>query len=162
MAKKSVFSPHYSKRFKIDYYENGKEISVLNPANGQVISSYFIDTSISKIICLSTTHIAALSLLNSEEKIQAVANTNLIYNTSIRTKIAQEKIASIGLDYNPDIEKILRLKPQIVFTDAESAVGSGGLDKLKQAGIEVVISNDYKEQSPLARAEWIYYFAAFV
>lgn len=173
-----TFVPKYSKRFKIDYYENGKLIAVLNPADGKTLASYFLADSThnvqdfsqatfvqnpaNKIVCLSTTHIAALSLLKSESKIQAIANNYLIYNESVRKKVTNNTIADIGFDYNPDIEKIILLRPNLVFSDAETAVAANVLSKLPQAGIPIVISNDYKEQSPLARAEWIYYFAAFV
>lgn len=174
----NTFVPKYSKRFKIDYYENGKLISILNPSDGKTLTSYFLTDSavnvqrfpeaffvqnpVDKIVCLSTTHIAALSLLKSEPKIQAIANNYLIYNESVREKVANNRISDIGFDYNPDIEKIIRLHPNLVFSDAETPTTANALSKLPQARIPVVVSNDYKEQSPLARAEWIYYFAAFV
>lgn len=172
------FIPKYSKRFKIDYYENGKLVSVLNPSNGQVLANYFLADSghkgktfpdavfvqnpAGKIICLSTTHISALSLAGAEANIQAIANHYLIYNEKIRQKVAEKAIEDVGFDYNPDIEKIVRLRPDLVFSDAETPATANSVAKLPQAGIPIVISNDYKEESPLARAEWIYFFAAFV
>ncbi len=61
-----------------------------------------------------------------------------------------------------DIEQTLALKPDVLFT---FGMGLGQRDKdnkLEQTKIPVAISIDHLEESPLARAEWIKFFAAFV
>jgi iron complex transport system substrate-binding protein len=174
-----VIYPKYSKRFVMEYYNGFRTLSVLRPEDSSFITGYVVypkgkpvpkgferfiavDDQFGKMVCLSTTHVAAIRLLQQESKIAAVANASLIFDTVVQTLIQNQKIVSVGKDFNPEIEKIILLHPDIVFTDAENGSGIGVLGKIQEAKIPLVISNDYKEQSPLARAEWIKFFAFFL
>ncbi len=176
-VQKTIY-PKYSKRFVIRYYNGFKTLSVLRPEDSSLVTGYVIypkdkptpkgfeqfipiDARTAKVVCLSTTHVAAIRLLHQEGKIAALANAALVYDTVIQLLLAQQKIQSVGKDFNPEIEKIILLHPDIVFTDAENGSGIGVLGKIQEAKIPLVVSNDYKEQSPLARAEWIKFFAVF-
>jgi len=177
-VQKTIY-PKYSNRFVMEYYNGFKTLSVLRPEDSSLVTGYVIfpkgksvpkgfetfiaiNEQTAKVVCLSTTHVAAIRLLQQESKIAAVANASLIFDTVVQTLIQNQKISSVGKDFNPEIEKIILLHPNIVFTDAENGSGIGVLGKIQEAKIPLVISNDYKEQSPLARAEWIKFFAFFL
>lgn len=170
--------PVVSHSFRIDYYPSYKVITVFAPGqdrptryvmcNKDVLlpddlkEATRIDMPVSRVACLSTTHIGALELLDARHCIAVVANTDLICDSATRMMIGSGAIRSAGHDYQPDYETIAALKPQLLFSDGESGSSVQVTDKLKALGIKVVSSRDYFEQEPLARAEWIKFFAAFV
>jgi iron complex transport system substrate-binding protein len=93
--------------------------------------------------------------------VTAAANASLIYDSRVREMIRAGSILDIGKDYQPDYERILAAKPTVVFADGENASASQIYTKLKTLGLSVVSPRDYFEQDPLARAEWITFFAFF-
>lgn len=58
-------------------------------------------------------------------------------------------------------EKIVSLKPDIIFAYAIGKKDMPHIDKLRSLGIPVVYTAEYLEPHPLGRAEWIKFFAAF-
>ncbi|MEM4081959.1 MAG: ABC transporter substrate-binding protein [Pyrobaculum sp.] len=72
-------------------------------------------------------------------------------------------IKDVGVTQSPDYEKILALRPDVVFIyfypgpfGTEAVV-----ERLKALGLPVVVVNEFQEESPLGRFEWIKFFAAF-
>ena len=53
----------------------------------------------------------------------------------------------------PNIERIIALNPDVMIMSPFE--NSGGIGKLQQLNIPVVMAADYMEQSPLGRAEWM-------
>lgn len=73
----------------------------------------------------------------------------------------QQALPEVGSGANLDVEKILALRPEVlfayIFTDAEKQVFA----RLEKAGIKVVVLGEYMENHPLGRAEWHRYVAPF-
>lgn len=173
----SSYIPKYAQGFKIDYYSGFKVLSVLHkdsvtyqyiqyPLSKKRPVGFYnakaISDSIYSIINLSTSQIAAFEALGKLEILKGVANKNLIYSSSVKEKIQNGTIADIGFDYQPDLETIFRIKPQLVFSDGEYATQNANFDKLSKAGINIIYSQDYRELHPLARAEWLVFFSFFI
>lgn len=170
--------PLVSHSFKVEYYPNYKLIKVFAP-DGKVSAQYVlckkdvstlgylkdavrIETPVSRIACLSTTHIGALQLLDARQLIAVTANAEMICDSVVNTGIADGHIRNAGHDYQPDYEMIASVHPQVLFSDGENGSSSQINSKLKALHISVASSRDYFEQDPLARAEWIKFFAAFI
>jgi iron complex transport system substrate-binding protein len=103
-----------------------------------------------------------MALLDSRKHIVSAANKDLIYDAEVRQMIEAGKITDVGHDYQPDYEALVHSRPDILFTDGENTGSSQMIGKLKSLGIHIVASRDYFEQEPLARAEWIKFFGAFM
>jgi iron complex transport system substrate-binding protein len=56
----------------------------------------------------------------------------------------------------------MQLKPDAVFAFGVGSDINTQINKLKDLGIPVVLVGEYLEQSPLAKAEWIKFFGAFL
>jgi iron complex transport system substrate-binding protein len=166
----------YAKGFRVDYYGGFKVVSLLDK-NGKHKVRYVIypkhkscplsfendisiPDTINSVALLSTTQAAALKILGKESLITCMANTHLVFDTAINKLIQQNAIESLGFDYQPDFELIVKKKPDLVLSDAEYSTQSAVFTKLSQHEIKEIICQDYKEQSPLARAEWIKFFGA--
>lgn len=169
----------YAKGFSVDYYETFKVISVYSVDSSHTLQEQYvilppnkkapvgfekavlIPDSNMNAVCISTTHIAAMSELSLINKISGVTNAQLIYNKQVRDMVKAGKIADVGNDAGLNFERIVQLNPSIIMTYGGIEGGGMGISKLKSLGQHVILNNDYMEQNPLARAEWIKFTAAF-
>lgn len=72
------------------------------------------------------------------------------------TSDADKVIIDCGSSMQPDIERIIALKPEgLLISPFENSGGYGKLDKLH---IPIIETADYMETSPLGRAEWMKFY----
>jgi iron complex transport system substrate-binding protein len=171
--------PQYSHSFRVDYYKGYRVVKVYNDKDKKSVSSYLLyhDSSAippysddiikikypaTRVACMSTTHIGAMELMNARNLIAAASNKDFIYDSLVRAMIASGQIKDAGKDYQPDYEAIAQTQPDLLFSDGENSGASQMYAKMKALGINIVACRDYYEQEPLARAEWIKFFAAFI
>ncbi len=172
-------SIRYARGFRIDTAEGYVRADVLKPWQGKQLRQfrYLITPGKNKkdkthglhrfanypqrVICTSTTHIAFLEQLGELDKIVAVSGKTLINNAYILKKTGAGQIPDIGYDKNMDFEQIVRLHPDLVFLYGIGPEVTSTLSRLSSANIPAVIVGDYLESSPLGRAEWIKFMAAF-
>jgi len=174
--------PKYAKGFSIEYidgyktltihqaWKNGdgsfaKPIQYILLKKGQIapqnLSSFVqIQVPIQKIICLSTTHIPFVAMLGESEKIVGISGCKYISNPIIKNSIKLGKIQEVGQENGINLEIILNLQP-----DAVMAYSMGESDnsyqQLLRAGLKVALNSEYLEETPLGKAEWIKFVAAF-
>jgi len=67
----------------------------------------------------------------------------------------------VGSNWALDIEKVVELKPEIVFMYTGFSSMLRLMKKLEEAGLKVAVDNEWLENSYLARFEWIKFIAAF-
>lgn len=163
----------------IDYFKNYKVITVLNPwrdATEQfkyilvqcgtptppnVGNAQVIEVPIKTIVTMSTTqlpHLAELGLLDS-----LVGHDSFKYvNTpAVVERIKAGKLREIGSGAQVNVEQLLDLKPDLVMTYGVGNPENDAHPKLLEASLKVAINAEYMEDSPLSRAEWIKFTAAF-
>lgn len=120
----------------------------------------FIATPIQRAVCLSTTHIAMLADNGMHANIVGASNLQYIYNEDVQRLAQEGKIAEVGDGGSLNYEKLLSLKPDVVF-----AFALGNTDDLHERmaklGLPVVMISEYTESTPLGRAEWTRFIAAF-
>ncbi|MCW3124482.1 MAG: periplasmic binding protein, partial [Bacteroidetes bacterium] len=169
----------YSHSFRVEYYKDHKVVKVFANGNKQPISTYVlcrkdvnlpeelkeavrIESPVTRIVCLSTTHMGALKLLDARDLIAATANAYLIYDSAVNAMVKNGLIKDAGKDYQPSYEIIAQVKPQVLFSDGENSGSPQVNGKFRALKVSVASPRDYFEQDPLARAEWIKFFAAFI
>jgi len=170
----------YAKRFTIVYSHNITKVCLFGNKNNNDTTavfyiyktanklransknSFFIKSPCNKIAALSSIYSAMLCELNCINSIAAIDNIDYITNIQIIEKQKSNKIIELSKGSQIDLEKTITLSPDIIFS---FGMGEGEKDrnkKLDQTGIPIAIILDHLESSPLARAEWIKFFAAFV
>jgi len=172
-------SIRYARGFRIDTAAGYVRADVLKPWQGKQLRQfrYLVTAEGNKkdkmpgvlrirhypqrIICTSTTHIAFLEQLDELDKIVAISGKTLINNPYILKKTGKGEISDIGYDKNMDFEQIVRLHPDLVFLYGIGPEVTTTLSRLLSLNIPAVIVGDYLESSPLGRAEWIKFMAAF-
>jgi iron complex transport system substrate-binding protein len=176
----SDFPTKYANGFSISSTQNGYIVNVFNPWQGakDIVYRYALsnrDTSInlrdfnevipipvSRIVCLSTTHIAFIDYLNKTELIVGVSGANYISNPILRGKIDGGDVKDVGFEQALNFELLLNLKPDVVFSYGVGAEMAGYVQKFKDLGIPTVFIGDYLEENPLGKAEWLKLFGLFV
>ena len=74
----------------------------------------------------------------------------------VSTSDTDKVIIDCGSSMQPDIERIIALKPEgLLISPFENSGGYGKLDKLH---IPIIETADYMETSPLGRAEWMKFY----
>ncbi len=153
----TVYETWSGKNEQTDYIVSGendnKEISVSNET--------IIQTPIKKIVCMSTSHLPFISMLGESASIVAVSGGRYISDSLITAKIKKNEIVDIGFEASINYEVLLQINPDIVFTYGVNGENNQHIEKIKQAGITVVVVSDYMENHPLGKLEYLKFFGAF-
>jgi iron complex transport system substrate-binding protein len=136
-----------------------KDSSIRIPA---AKNRHIIKGSCKRIASLSSVYSSMLCELGEAGRIVAIENIDYYNNPAILEKYAKGELKELAKNPEMDIEQTIILKPDIVFTFGMGNPDKGPNEKVVRAGIPMVITVDHLEETPLARAEWIKFFAAFV
>jgi iron complex transport system substrate-binding protein len=124
--------------------------------------TYILPGTCKKIASLSSVYTSMLAELGSLDNICAVENIDYYNNRSVLQKFEKKELQELSKGPKMDVEKTVLLHPDIIFTFGMGNPEKDVNQKIVKAGIPMVIAVDHLEESPLARAEWIKFFAAFV
>lgn len=130
----------------------------MHPEPGAIL----IKAPCTKIAALSSIYATLFCELGDLDKLAAIDNIDYVNNQAIINKHHAGKLKELMKSPHINLEQTIILQPDIIFT---FGMGEGEKDKdkkLEQTGIPVAISIDHLEESPLARAEWIKFYAVFV
>lgn len=124
-------------------------------------NSVIIHIPVSKIVCLSTTHCAFISVLKKNTTIKGISSPQYVSNDEIQKMYNNGEIHDVGYDKQINFEKILSINPDVVFAFGVDNTSTANFQKLSEAGIPVIFVNDFIESTPLGRTEWIKFFGCF-
>ena len=149
-------------------WQGAKNVSyryVLCPNDKKIPEKYskypVIRTPVERVICLSTKHVAMLVALGQTSSLKALSGTAFVTDTTIRKAINRGDVVDIGYEHGLNYEKIIGLKPDIIFAYGVNEGLTGALARLKGLGQKVVFNAEYLERTVLGQAEWIKFMAAF-
>jgi iron complex transport system substrate-binding protein len=114
---------------------------------------------VSNIACLSSVDASMIEMLGDIEKVKAMSETNYIKMPALRKALDGGQMADIGEYASLNIEKLMEVSPEIIIVSPYQNMGYG---KLETTGITIVENAGYLENTPLGRAEWIRFIAAFL
>lgn len=162
------FASHFS------FQKSGNIIylKVINPYQGAVSDTFTYTLSesscknciripIKKAVIFSTTYIGFLNAIKELNTIKAVSGSKFIYNPMINEEIAKGNISDIGFESSIDFEKLITIKPDVVFIYSVGKESMPYVKKIESLGIPVIYVAEFMEESPLGRAEWIKFFSLF-
>jgi iron complex transport system substrate-binding protein len=164
--------------FSIEYHQGYKVLEVRSPWPGAkrgftyvlykrgapkpagIKADGFFETPLRKVVTFSTTYIPQIAAIGEADSIIGVDNAAFVNTPAIAARIAAGKTVETTRNWAPNIELLISLSPDAIFT-----YGMGNEwdnhPKLAEAGLPVVISGEWNEADPLARAQWIEFIAAF-
>jgi iron complex transport system substrate-binding protein len=120
----------------------------------------YFETPLRKVVTFSTTYIPQIAAIGEAGSIVGVDNAASVTAPEIRSRLASGATVETTRNGVPNVELIISLAPDAIFT---YGVGNewDQHPKLAEAGLPVVLSGEWNEAEPLARAEWIEFIAAF-
>jgi iron complex transport system substrate-binding protein len=168
----------YASGFSLNYRQGYKILKVLSPWPGAkdgftyvlyrrgsprprgVSADGFFETPLRRVLVMSTTYLSELVAIGEAGSVIGVDNAGLVFSPEIQARIGSGAAVETTRNGTPNIELMISLRP-----DAAFCYGLGDewdlRPKMAEAGLPVVVSGDWNEAEPLARAEWIKFIAAF-
>lgn len=123
--------------------------------------AYYIKTPVNRVASMSSIYTTMIAELNCENKIVAIDNVDYYNNVFIQQQVKKGTIIELSKGPQIDIEKTVALNPDLFLTFGMGSPKDDVDKKLVQSSIPIAISIDHLEETPLARAEWIKFFAYF-
>lgn len=139
----------------IEMYEDEATITIVS--NGNQTTFHKKDLPLTNIMVETTAAITFLNELNELSIIKGVVDPDYIYNPEIRKKIANNEILKIGTINELYAEIILKEKPQLIITNTNPTLAKFH-QQLEENGIKVLYIDEYKENDPLGRLEYVKIF----
>lgn len=145
----SVSTSAYASYFEIQ----DSVIKVISPYDASV-DILSVSEPMDRIICMSSSNVAALSIIGCADAISAVSGLRYISDKALHDRA----VPDIGYENSMDYETVLSLDPDILVAYTVSGTEPQYLSKLRSLGIRVLVIHDHLEQHPLARAEYVRLF----
>lgn len=167
-----------SRSFTVEYHNNYKIVTVINPWQGAEESFRYIlvqcgtpapshaegaviEVPVRSVAALSTTylpHLASLGLID-----RLIALDSLLWATTpeVVTRIDAGELAEVGGGSAVNVEMLLEMEPDLVMAYGIGIPEYDAHPLLLEAGIPVALNGDFVEQDPLGRTEWIKFIALF-
>lgn len=174
-----IYSPSYATGFAIVGAE-GWQSSILeinNPWQGaeDVVTRLFIardgelppdgfdgqviEGNASRVICMSSSHVAMLDFVGRVESVVGVSGIDFISNEYVASH--RDKVFDVGPDSDANFELVVALDPDIVLL--YGVTGACAMEnKLRELGIPYAYIGEYLEQAPLGKSEWLIAIAEIV
>jgi iron complex transport system substrate-binding protein len=111
-----------------------------------------------KMVVLSSVFAGYVELLKKQNQIIGVDNCKYYCDSLLLKRFEQQKTIEIGEEGQLNLSKLLQLRPDILICSSFSSQDQSLIKRLKKSGIKLVFCDNFKEQNPLARAEWIKLF----
>ena len=169
-------SNHYAKGFSITHGENYTTVVAYSPwQNGAVLETYYLVKSdsistprdglklrvpIRRLTVTSCTHIGFLKALGELETVYGICSPEIVYNREVFSPSDGHEVMNVGDAMTPDVERILRTAPDAVMVSTY-AQGDAATEKMRSLALPIIYNNEWTENDPLARAEWIRFVGAF-
>lgn len=146
----------YATGFQIDDTLGVTRVRVFAPwQRDSVMATYLLEQPLQCVAASSATHIGMLAELGMMDRLVGMCNPEVCYHP------LPDACRHIGDAMQPDAERILQSGAEGLFfsTYAPSDLSA---QRLTDVGINVLYNNEWREATPLARAEWIRFVAVFL
>ncbi len=162
----------YAENFAIDYHGDYK---ILKVKDGDIWKTYVlyhdkkpdvegipIKIPVKRIVVTSSTHLALLEAINATDCVAGYmyGGGYRLYFPDIVEKLKKGEIIDLGSSGAPDYEKLVELHPDLVV--CVSGYNGEVEKKLEELGIPCIANGEWLEKDPLARVEWVKFFAALL
>jgi iron complex transport system substrate-binding protein len=149
----------YSGLFGIAKFKDYEQLFYIN--NGDTIWSIRnieLPSKEPRVAVLSSVFAGFIEALGLQQSIVAVDNDKYFNDPLILDRIQKGEVISIGEEGQVQTEKLLSVKPDVLVASSFGFHNQSMKDRLAKMDIQVLMCDNFKEQHPLARAEWIKFF----
>lgn len=111
---------------------------------------------VTNALVYSTVHNSLISELGAMDAIGGICNSKYVNGKELKARLASGKIVDCGVSLSPDLEKIIKLNPQVIMLSPFE--NNDKYAKVGELGIPIIECADYMETSALGRAEWVRFY----
>lgn len=115
-----------------------------------------IKVPVTNALVYSTVHNSLITELGAIDAIGGICNSKYVNGKELQARLASGRIVDCGVSLSPDLEKIIKLKPQVIMLSPFE--NNDKYAKVGELGIPIIECADYMETSPLGRAEWVRFY----
>lgn len=174
----------YAKGFTLEYHDSYKLLRVLTPwREAPVTFTYMlvprgrkappalpgavvIETPVERIAVTTTTALPFFAMLGVAGKLVGFSGCHRINTPEIAEMFKRHEIAEIGIGDGGmatklNLERLYVLQPDLVMVYGTGIADFDHHPKLIEAGFRTVVYSNHMEPTPLGRAEWLKFVAAF-
>lgn len=119
-------------------------------------SGTLVRTPITNALIYSTVHNSLVSELGAMDAIGGICNSKYVNGKELQARLADGRIVDCGVSLSPDLEKIIKLNPQVIMLSPFE--NNDKYAKVGELGIPIIECADYMETSALGRAEWVRFY----
>ena len=116
------------------------------------------DSSFNRIVSLSSVFSGFICEIQAQETIIGVDDMDYISNPILLERAKSTSLPSVSLGGSLNIEEVIKLHPDLIIHSGFGEVNDLIKKKLEEFGIRFFLCNNYLEEDPLGRAEWIKVF----
>ena len=147
----------HSEYLRIYRIQNGYRLEILDPDTRCKKQVYQVYKPYRHIAVLSATHVGMLCAIQQQQRLSAIAAAKYVYDPKVKALIQAGKIEDLRTEQGFSAEKFLKNGTQIVVY---SGFGNENkqLQRLKGSTILCMPNYEWREKTPLARAEWVLLF----
>ena len=149
------------------YFELTEDaVITLSPYDGRR-DTLRVDRPLDRLVCMSTSYIGYLDGVGCDSVVVGVSGIGYISQPSLRARYEATRrgepgraLYDVGYDADPDYERILALRPDLLIGYSISAAEPPYLQRLRELGVPVLLLSEHLEDHPLARSEYVRLFGA--
>lgn len=169
-------SIYFANGFQIETHDNYTLVTIHNPWKPEYELQRFIlvsksvplpellpegiliRTPLERTVSSGSVQCSFFAEFGALQTLVGVCEPNYINIPYVQNGVRDGKIADVGQAANPNLEKMMFIEPEALFT---APIEEGATGQTSSFNIPSIQCVDYMEPSPLGRAEWIRFFALF-
>lgn len=144
----------YAKHFRFVEKGNQTVVEILNPDSKAVVATLTPLKENKQVIALSGTFIGMLDKLWLADYISGVSEIKYVDNAIVRKNFSKQKVLEAGYDTQLALEPIVANKPALILHSGYNS-DFPHQKQLENVGISCIPIYDWREETPLGKAEWI-------
>ncbi|SHI89830.1 iron complex transport system substrate-binding protein [Fibrobacter sp. UWP2] len=143
----------YSKLFRLGTACGKPAAQIMSIVGGDtLVKEIVFEKPVKRAVVLSSAQIGYMARLGAADRIVGVGEGKYVVDSSLYGKVAE-----VGNGPALSLEKVADLKPDMVMTFATGG-GKDDYEHLQKLGLPLILTSEWQEQNPLAKAEWIKLF----
>lgn len=122
-----------------------------------LIKRFKLGKPLERVVALSSTQVGYMLRLGLRDRIVAVGEGKYLVDSLLYARVQNGEVAEVGNGPTLSLEKLLAAKPDLVF-DFATGGGMDDYERIGAIGLSLMLTSEWQERTPLAKAEWIKLF----
>ena len=122
-----------------------------------LIKRFKLGEPLQRVVALSSAQVGYMLRLGLRDRIVAVGEGRYLVDSVLYARVAAGEVAEVGNGPTLSLEKLMATKPDLVF-DFATGGGMDDYERIGAIGLSLMLTSEWQEKSPLAKAEWIKLF----